>query len=388
MKKKICIITGSRAEYGLLFWLIKEASVDSSLELQLVVTGSHLSHEYGYTLNQIISDGFTPDAVIDISATGTTQLSTLHSLSVAIEKISASLSTLKPELIIMLGDRYEIFAAAISAHFLNIPIAHIHGGELSGGAIDDALRHSITKMSDFHFTAAEGYRKRVIQLGEDPDRVLNVGAMVNDSIINSTFLSKEELSTTLSIQLNFPLFLITYHPTTLKPDSITYECNEVLSAIDTIKDGTLVFTAAGADTGGQLINEMIVNYVNRKKNNSYFYHSLGSRIYLSLMKLSSLVIGNSSSGVIEAPLLKIPSVNIGDRQKGRIMPSSVIQCSNDKESIVRAIAQAQAEQHLELTKRVDSPYSSSSNSPAKAILAIVKTLVLEKTIKKFHDIPV
>ena len=297
MTRKICVITGSRAEYGLLRWLMKEIDIDPDLDLQLIVTGTHLSSSFGLTYREIESDGFSIDKTVDIVDELDSTLGLMKSISNALSGIGLALRELRPDIILILGDRYEIFAAATAALVERIPIAHIHGGETTEGIYDEAFRHSITKMSHIHFTSTEAYRKRVIQLGESPDRVFLVGALGVDAIARVSFLTKEELETKLDYRFLNKNLLITYHPSTLESDFGIQELKELLLSLSELKDTGLIFTMANADPSGQEISELISNFV-QKNQNSRAYASLGQNTYFSLLKNIDGVIGNSSSGLL------------------------------------------------------------------------------------------
>ena len=387
MNKTVCVVTGSRAEQGLLYWLMKGIQAEPSLTLQLIVTGSHLDPKLGNTINSIYSDGFTPDRVVDINAKGSTQENIIESLSVGLKEISKAYAELKPDIIFLLGDRYEIFASALAAYFLKIPIAHIHGGELSEGSFDDGMRHSITKLAQLHFTAAEPYRKRVIQLGENPRYVWNIGAMACEHTYRSTLFSAQSLESDLDIRLTKPLFMVTYHPHKAHSEKFIHECTQIFNALDTFENALIIFTAANADAGGEDINQNIQNYVERNKTKAFYFPSLGAVRYLSLMKHASAVIGNSSSGIIEAPLINIPTVNIGERQKGRLSSPSVVNCAMAYDSICEAITTALSPAHLEKTQKGVSPYWHGSQLPSEAIISVFKEIDLsELTVKSFYDI--
>ena len=333
-KRKICVITGSRAEYGLLKNLLSKIDKSDDLLLQLIVTGSHLSEEFGETIQEIKFDGFRINNELDIlsKSNGTHEVS--NSISRIFSGFPKILENIKPDLILVLGDRYEIFACVATALFLKIPVAHIHGGEVCEGAFDESLRHSITKMSHLHFTSSKEHKKRVEQLGEDPKKVFNVGAPGVEAIKKVNLLSKKEIENNLDIRLSNQTLLITLHPETLEKDiSPEDQINNLLNALKSINDTTFIFTMANADPGGNIINKRIQNFVADNSENSHFFSSLGQRKYLSLLNHSFAMIGNSSSGLIEAPSLKKPFLNIGNRQKGRMYGGNIINCENSEESI-------------------------------------------------------
>jgi UDP-hydrolysing UDP-N-acetyl-D-glucosamine 2-epimerase len=333
---RICVVTGSRAEYGLLYWLLKELDDDSAFDLRLIVTGMHLSPEFGNSISQIRRDGFDIDAIVESQLSSDTSTGITKSVGVGVIGFADAFRNMSPDAVIVLGDRFETFAAAQAAMFADIPIVHIHGGETSEGAFDEAIRHSITKMAHLHFVAAEAYRKRVIQLGESPDRVENVGAAGLDHLQRTPLLDRGQLEKELGLKLSSPLFLVTYHPVTVGDSDPAALVACLLDALDRF-DATIVLTYPNADTGGRSIITAIDSFVARREQNRKAFASLGQQRYLSLMRIADVVIGNSSSGLIEAPALKRPTVNIGERQKGRLKATSVIDARDDAADIERAI---------------------------------------------------
>ncbi|MCA9409294.1 MAG: UDP-N-acetylglucosamine 2-epimerase (hydrolyzing), partial [Candidatus Omnitrophica bacterium] len=317
MKRKICVITGSRAEYGLLQPLLEELKKNKEFQLQIVVTGMHLSKAHGLTFKVIEKDNFRITKKVNIQLTADTSLGITRSMGYAVSRFGDAFVELNPDLIICLGDRYEIFSAVASALIHCIPVAHISGGELTEGAFDDALRHSITKMSHIHFTATEEYRNRVIQLGEQPNSVYNVGALGLDNIYRLKLLSKAELEKQLKFQFKKRNLLVTFHPVTLEKESVKQQFQNLLKALDSFEETQIIFTKANADTNGSLINMMIEQYCKKKLFKAVWFTSLGQLRYLSVLRYVDAMIGNSSSGMVEAPSFQIPTVNIGDRQKGR-----------------------------------------------------------------------
>ncbi|MBD8035708.1 UDP-N-acetylglucosamine 2-epimerase (hydrolyzing) [Solibacillus sp. A46] len=335
MKRKICVVTGTRAEYGLLSNVMKLFQEDSEFELQIIATGMHLSYEFGLTYQQIEEDGFQVNEKVEMLLSADTSTGVVKSMGLATIGFADAYERLNPELIIILGDRFEMLAAAQTALIMQIPIAHIHGGECTFGAYDDAIRHSITKMATWHFTSTEGHRNRVIQLGEFPERVFNVGAIGIDHTLQLNLMDRSTIYKELTINEDKPFFLITYHPET-NGDFIGI--NILLEALASYQyDYHFVFTKSNADNGGREINEQLQKYVFANKENAQLYDSLGQRRYLSAVKAATLVIGNSSSGLIEVPYLKTPTINCGERQKGRERPASVIDCDLSIESIKFAI---------------------------------------------------
>jgi len=385
MKKRISIITGSRADYGLLKQLIKGISGDSSLSLRLLVTGMHLSREFGFTYKEIEKDGFKINKKINIVLKSDTSEDISKSMAYAIEGFAKEFKRVKPDIIVVLGDRFEIFSAVIAAHIAKIPIAHIHGGELTEGAFDDAFRHSITKMSHLHFTSTQEYRKRVIQLGEDPKRVFNVGAIGLDNLEKMNLLPKKTLERLLNFRFNQRNLLVTFHPVTLENDTSYEQFNNLLNALKELKDTSIIFTKANADTNGRIINSLIDGYVRQNTDKTIVFRSLGRLRYLSALRYVDAVVGNSSSGIIEAPSFKIGTVNIGDRQKGRIKARSIIDCKPTKESIQRAIKRIYSSKFQEGLFSIKNPYR--GRDTVKKILKILKEYNLKTILKKnFYDL--
>lgn len=337
MKKTIAFCTGTRAEYGLLKPLMDLVLQDSELNFELYVTGMHLSPEFGNTVDLIEKDSIPICEKVEILVSGDSPSAVTKSMGLAMISFADVFSRHKPDMLVLLGDRFEAFCVAAAATVARIPIAHLHGGELTLGAIDDAFRHSITKMSYLHFTSTEEYRKRVIQLGEDPERVFNVGAIGVENIHKLPLMSKEELEQSLGVTLKLPLALITFHPATLDEQEPEDQVQELFKALDAFPDLFCVFTKANADAGGRIINSLIDEYVTKNNIRAVAFSSLGQVRYLSMMKLSTVVIGNSSSGIIEAPSFHVPTVNIGDRQAGRVRAKSVMDCSIEECSIIEKV---------------------------------------------------
>lgn len=335
--RKICIATGTRADYGLLYWLMKEIADDPELQLQIVATGMHLSPEFGLTYRQIEADGFTIDAKVEMLLSSDTAVGIAKSMGLGVIGCAQALEDLQPDILVVLGDRFEILAAAQAALVSQIPIAHIHGGETSEGAFDEGIRHAISKMAQWHFVAAEPYRKRVVQMGESPDRVFNYGAPGLDQLSKVVWLTRQELESALEIQLSSPVFLVTYHPVTLAGGDPVEAMTELLNALKTFPDATVIFTYPNADTGGRILIECINRFVAQHRETSRAFVSLGQQRYLSLMREADVIVGNSSSGLTEAPALKKATINIGDRQKGRLKAASVIDVTENSQDITSAI---------------------------------------------------
>jgi len=382
--KKICIVTGTRAEYGLLYWLMREIEADSELKLQLIVTGMHLSPEFGLTYREIEKE-FCIDKKIEMLLSSDTAVGISKSMGLAQIAFGEAYNDLRPDIIVLLGDRYEIFSAASAAMIARIPIAHIHGGETTEGAFDEAIRHSITKMSHLHFVAAESYKHRVIQLGEHPERVFNVGGMGIDNIKRLPLLDKEAFETAIDFKLGQKNILVTFHPVTLEEHTAEEQFRSLLDAINTLEETHIIFTKANSDTDGRTINAMIDDYVLRHPEKSKAFVSLGQLRYLSALCYVDAVVGNSSSGLLEAPTFKIGTIDIGDRQKGRIAPESVIHCEPTKESILESFDKLYSESFRRTLSDVINPYG--EGGATQKIIEVLKTVELSKILKKsFYDI--
>jgi len=384
-KRKICVVTGSRADYGLLQLLMKEIRGDARLQLQIIATGMHLSPEFGLTFKQIEEGGFHVDEKVEMLLSSDTPKGIAKSIGLGVIGFADAFERVKPDVVVFLGDRFEIFAAAQAAMAARIPIAHIHGGETTEGAIDEAMRHAITKMACFHFVAAEPYRRRVIQMGEDPDRVINVGAPGLDNLKRMRLLNRYALEKAIDFPLGKLSFLVTYHPVTLSKADPSVPMHELLVAIDSFPQARTIFTKTNADTYGRIINKMIDEYVAEHPEHTRAFTSLGQLRYLSTMKHVDAVIGNSSSGLLEAPALRKPTINIGDRQKGRLRASSVIDCVEKIEAIVSAVKKALSEPFQLSLKNVVSPYGQGNAS--LEIKEYLKRVDLGGVLmKQFHDI--
>jgi len=384
MKKTIAIVTGTRAEYGLLKPLIKALHDDDTFNMQLLVTGMHLSENFGNTINEIETDGFPITAKIDSHLEGDSAVSVSNSIAETTRGFAKVLAELTPDLMMVLGDRSEIFATTTAATVQGIPIAHIHGGETTEGAYDEAFRHAITKMSHWHFTSTEVYRKRVIQLGEQPERTFNVGAIGIDSIANLELMTKSEFESSINFKLNKLNVLITFHPVTLENNTSEAQFNDLLSALDELKDVTLIFTKPNSDKDGTIISNQINTYVANHSEKAIAFTSLGQKRYLSALQYMDVVIGNSSSGIIEVPLFKIPTINIGDRQKGRLMPKSVINCLPIATEISKALKIALSSEFLESISNLKSDYG--NGTATNQIMAILKSKPLPNIKKSFFDL--
>ena len=386
MKKKVCVVTGTRADYGLLYWLMKEIEVDNEFELQIIATGMHLSPEFGLTYKEIEKD-FKIDKKIEMLLSSDTAIGISKSMGLAQISFAETYEDLKPDIIVLLGDRYEIFSAGSAALIANIPVAHLHGGEITEGAFDESIRHSITKMSHLHFTAAEEYKNRVIQLGEHPSRVFNVGGMGIENIKRLKLLSRDEFEESINFKLNKKNILVTFHPVTLENSSAKEQFQELLNAIDELKDTNIIFTKANSDTNGRIINQMCDEYVLKNSNKSICFTSLGQLRYLSALQYVDAVVGNSSSGLIEAPSFKIGTINIGDRQKGRLSAKSIIDCDSLKSSILQAFEKLYSEEFESILINTNNPYGDGCAS--EKIIKELKKVDLKNILKKsFYDLKV
>jgi UDP-hydrolysing UDP-N-acetyl-D-glucosamine 2-epimerase len=384
-KRRICVVTGSRADYGLLVPLLRQLEAEPSAEVLLAVTGAHLAPEFGLSYQAIEADGFKIHAKVEMLLSSDTPTSIARSMGLAVMGFADMFAASRPDLVVLLGDRYEILAAAQAAMLARLPIAHIQGGETTEGAIDEAIRHSLTKMSHLHFTATEPYRRRVIQMGEDPCRVFNVGALGIDNIVSIPLLSREELGETLGIRLEAPLFAITYHPATLGHSDAGVATAALLGALDRFPSATCVFSGVNADPKGRVIGCRIEQYVARNPVRRLMAKSLGQKRYLSLMRYADCVVGNSSSGILEAPALGVPTVNIGDRQLGRLRSTSVIDCPEEEDAIANAIRRALDPDFKSLAAAVHTPYGDGKAAPE--IARILLGHPLDDLVRKhFNDV--
>ena len=375
--RKICVVTGSRAEYGLLSRLMYAIKNDPELELQIIATNMHLSPEFGLTYRNIEQDGFTINKKVVMLLSSDTANATAKSVGLGFIGFADAYEDLQPDMVVVLGDRYEIISAVSTALFYKIPVAHLHGGEITEGAYDDCIRHSITKMSHLHFTSTEEYRQRVIQLGEDPDRVFNVGAPGIENIKKVPLMSKEELEATLDgFTLGDKALLVTYHPVTLENSTAEEQIKNLLASLDEYPEYKVIFTLPNSDTDGRVIIQLINEYVAKHADRAVAYTSLGLRRYLSALQFVKAAVGNSSSGIIEVPSFGISTLNIGDRQKGRLAADSVVNCGTSKEDILAGLEKVlHAEQ-----KEITNPYEG-KNTTAD-ILQVLKNYPLEGLIQK------
>jgi GDP/UDP-N,N'-diacetylbacillosamine 2-epimerase (hydrolysing) len=385
MSRKVCVVTGTRAEYGLLRWVMEGIRETPGLILQVVATGMHLSPEFGLTYREIEGDGFTIDRKVDMRLESDSPAGIARSMGLGMIGFGEALETLRPDLLLMLGDRFEILPAAAAAMVARIPIAHVHGGEATEGAIDEAIRHSITKMAHLHFVAAEEYRARVIQLGEHPDRVFLVGGLGVESIRRLPLLDRPELEASLGFKFGRKNLLVTFHPATLEVHTAATQVGELLGALGDLRDTHLVFTMPNADTDGRAVSRMIEEFV-RSRESARAFASLGQVRYLSCMRHVDGVVGNSSSGLLEAPAFPKGAVNIGDRQRGRLKASSVIDCDPEKGAILRALETLYSPEFQSNLRHMRNPYGDGEAS--RRIVETISRFPLDGIVKKrFFDRP-
>lgn len=383
--KKVTVFTGTRADYGLLYWLLKDIQDDSDLVLQLLVSGMHLSPEFGETYTQIEKDGFQIDEKIEILLSSDSSVGVAKSIGLGVLGFADALSRLAPDVVVVLGDRFEALAVAQTAMIMRIPILHLHGGEVTGGAYDDAIRHAITKLSYLHATSTEEYRQRVIQLGESPERVKNVGAIGLDYLKRGEFMSLVQLSKSLSFQLTHDFFVVTYHPVTLADESPEISFKALLDALESFPEYQVILTYPNADDGGRRIIPMLEAYASRQPERVFAIPSLGQLRYLSAIKYATAVIGNSSSGIIEVPAFDVPTVNVGMRQTGRLAAKSVLHCAPDKTDIQQSIYRAINRSYKKYDERIINPYGQGNAS--QQIIKMLKELRF-KPDKSFYDLKV
>jgi len=384
MTKRIIIFTSTRAEYGLLRRLALKVEQADGLDLTLLISGTHLILDQGLTIKEIQLDGIKAIECIDIDLSDDSTTGICRSMGIAIKNYGEFFHNFAPDLLLLLGDRYETFCCAATAQICGIPVAHVHGGERTEGVIDEAFRHSITKMSHLHFPCCEEYQNRIIQMGESPERVYNVGSLGVENIKKMKFLKKLELENAIGFKLDKPFFLVTFHPVTLEKNSSQEQFAQLLQALDHYTDHRFIFTGSNADTGGQVINQMQNDYKRIHPDQCLVVPSLGYLRYLSAMKLCDAVIGNSSSGILEAPVLKAPTINIGDRQKGRVRTQSVVDCDPFKNSILKALETVSDNKFQLNLKSMDIPFDKPDT--VKTIKSILQKVDLKNILKKeFYD---
>lgn len=376
--KKICVLTATRAEYGLLRPVIKKLLKIPDFDVRIVATGAHLSPEFGLTYKEIEQDGIAIDEKIEILLSADTPTAISKSMGLAMIGFADYFSKLNPDMLIVLGDRYETLAVCCVAMNQRIPIAHLYGGETTEGAVDESIRHAITKLSYLHFTSTEVYRRRVIQLGEQPDRVFCVGAIGIENILNEELMSKAELENAIDFRLNKPYAVVTFHPVTLEDNNSAKQFQAILEACKKHKDMKFIFSKANADANGRIINQMIDKFVN-ENGNTVAFTSLGMIRYLSALNYCDMAIGNSSSGLVEVPSFRIPTINIGDRQKGRMQAESVINCEPTSEGVENAINLALTDEFKSKARQADNPYGDGNTS--EKIINKVKEFLKNDNIK-------
>jgi len=398
--KIIAVVTGTRADYGLLYWTLKALQDSSYFELRLLVGGMHLVEHYGKTINEIIADGFSIAATfdyLDAEATQDTPLSIVHATAKATGLFGEYFDNNKPDLLLVLGDRFEALAAAQSALLLKIPIAHIHGGEISEGAIDDVIRHCLTKMSCLHFATTDAHRRRVIQMGEQPETVINVGAPGLESLYRENLMSLSALTEALTIDLSVPTLLLTYHPETLSNIAAEDQVDELIEALEQFPELQILATCANADAGGVTIAKRFKNYIEQRPGHNLWCQSLGRYRYLSALQYISAAVGNSSSGIIEVPSFYKPTVNIGRRQKGRMASQTVLHCAADTQSIIKTIKYALSVEFNRQLKNFENPYGQGDTSEKIVLylkqwfdcraLSAPNSLISSASKLKFYDLP-
>ncbi|TAN61498.1 MAG: UDP-N-acetylglucosamine 2-epimerase (hydrolyzing) [Magnetospirillum sp.] len=384
--RTICVVTGSRAEYGLLLPLTKEIEADPALSLRLVVTGSHLESRFGNTVTAIEADGFAIDARVGMDLSGDAPLDTARAMARGLVGMAEAFERLRPQLVVVLGDRYEILAAAQAALLLRLPIAHIHGGEASEGAMDEAIRHALTKMAHLHFAAAEPYRRRIIQMGEQPERVFTVGAMALDVLADRRPLSRSELERRLDLPEGARYFLVTYHPATLDDADPGTAVEALAAALDSFAEHHVIVTGVNADPGHDAVAKAIDHWRQRRSGRVRAVTSLGQTLYAAAMSGAEAVVGNSSSGIIEAPFLGTPTVNLGIRQRGRVRAASVIDCGETEAEILAALTRALDPVFRSEAAGVAYPFG--TPGAARRVVEVLKSVSLDGLLlKSFHDLP-
>jgi GDP/UDP-N,N'-diacetylbacillosamine 2-epimerase (hydrolysing) len=384
-KRKICVVTGTRAEYGLLYWTMKRIQDEPKAELQIIATGMHLSPEFGNTYQAIENDGFTIEKKIECLMSSDTGIGISKSIGLALISFSEAYNQLKPDVVLVLGDRFEIMGAVTAAMVCRIPVAHCHGGEATEGVIDESIRHCITKMSQIHFTSTEQYRKRIIQLGEHPSSVHNVGGLGIENINKLSLLDQNDFEVSIGRQLKRSNYLVTFHPVTLDNASAEVQFRSLISSLDDLDNSLIIFTKPNADNDGRIIGELIDSYVKKNGDKAAAFTSLGQLRYLSAIPFMTAVVGNSSSGLLEIPSFNVPTINIGDRQRGRIQGDSVINCDPTEISISNALDIARSRKFRESIKNKASPYGKKNPSEfiAKKLITINLADILKK---KFYNL--
>lgn len=385
MSRKVCIVTGTRAEWGLLSGIARQLNMCSDIDLQIIATNMHLSDRHGHTIDEIIQEGFKVSAQVPMLDDANSDCDTVRSMAKCMHGMAEAFDNLRPHIVVLLGDRFEMLAVATAATIMRIPIVHLHGGEISEGAIDDSMRHAITKLSALHLTSTEEYRQRVIQMGENPERVINTGAIGVYNVMNVATMTLEQLRESLDFEIDDNTLLVTLHPATLDTTPIRTRCQALLNALDSFPNNKLLITYPNNDPDGMIIIEMIEQYVRLHPTRVKLIPSLGLTRYMSALKYVAAVVGNSSSGIIEVPSMGIPTVNIGCRQKGRIAATSVIDCEPDTDSIVQAITKALSNDFKEQAQKTVNPYYR-PDTLQLIVKAIATTPIETLHTKHFHDI--
>ncbi|WP_413522595.1 UDP-N-acetylglucosamine 2-epimerase [Photobacterium phosphoreum] len=385
--RKICVVTATRAEYGLLKCLLEDIKNDPELELQVISTGSHLSPEFGLTNQQILNDGFLVNKKIEILLSSDTPVGVSKSMGLAQISFAEAFDELDPDMVVVLGDRYELLPIVSAANIARIPVAHLSGGELTEGAIDELIRHAITKLSQLHFTSMGEYTQRVIQMGELPERVFTVGEVGLDNLLRMNLMTREEFEVSIDCKLNIKNMLFTYHPeTTQCIEKVESDFLEIIKGLDKLEDTLVIFTKANADVGGRLINKMIDDYVAVNSDKAVVFTSLGQLRYLSALQYVDAVIGNSSSGIVEAPSFKVATINIGDRQKGRVRANSTVDVDANAEKIEMALKKIYTPEFKTILEETTNPYGQ-GNSSHKVVEVLKHIDLTTLKTKHFYDIP-
>lgn len=384
--RKICVVTATRAEYGLLKCLLEDIQADDDLDLQIIATGTHLSPEFGLTSKQIEGDGFTVNKMIEVLLSSDTPVGVSKSMGLAQISFAEAFDELKPDIVVVLGDRYELIPIVSAANIARIPVAHLSGGEMTEGAMDDMFRHAITKLSQLHFTAMDEYTHRVIQMGEQPSSVYTVGEIGLDNLMRMKLMSRSDFEYSIGCELKKRNILFTYHPETTQDITKTEtDFSKILLSLDRLEDTLLIFTKANADVGGRLINRMIDEYTAQNKNRAVCFASLGQLRYLSALKYVDAVVGNSSSGIVEAPSFKIATINIGNRQRGRVRASSILDVDVNEDKIFNAIQRIYTSEFREILKDTTNPYGQ-GNSSHKVVHVLKQVDLSSLKMKRFYDI--
>lgn len=385
MSRKVCIVTGTRAEWGLLSGIARQLNMCSDIDLQIIATNMHLSDRHGHTIDEIIQEGFKVSAQVPMLDDANSDCDTVRSMAKCMHGMAEAFDNLRPHIVVLLGDRFEMLAVATAATIMRIPIVHLHGGEISEGAIDDSMRHAITKLSALHLTSTEEYRQRVIQMGESPKRVINTGAIGVYNVMNVATMTLEQLRESLDFEIDHNTLLVTLHPATLDTTPIRTRCQALLNALDCFPNNKLLITYPNNDPDGMIIIEMIEQYARLHPTRVKLIPSLGLTRYMSALKYVAAVVGNSSSGIIEVPSMGIPTVNIGCRQKGRIAATSVINCEPDSDSIAQAITKALSHDFKAQAQKTVNPYYR-PDTLQLIVKAIATTPIETLHTKHFHDI--